>query len=82
MAGVINAGSGLIGQDAGSKDNKDKSNALIAQQQAKTQEEKDLLDKEKQRQLDIANQNKIDILRRRRGSNSLLGDNSNQTTLG
>ena len=82
MAGIKNAGAGLIGQDAGSKDNKDKSNVLIAQQQSKAQEDKDLLDKEKQRQLDIANQNKIDILRRRRGSSSLLGDNSNQTTLG
>lgn len=88
MGGVTNAVAGLVGQDAGSRDKKDQANAQIAQAQAKAEADQAKLDAEKKRQLDIANQNKIDLLRRRKGSSSLLsGDGSStnsatQTTLG
>lgn len=89
MAGATNAVAGLIGQDAGSRDKRDQLNAQIAAAQAKAQADNNILDAQKKRERNIADQNKVNALRRRRKSSSLLsGDNTvsgngaTQTTLG
>jgi hypothetical protein len=87
MAGVVNAGAGLIGKDAGSQDKIDQQNARIAEKEAQATADAKILADAKKREQDIADQNKVDILRRRRGASSLLsGDgisnNATQQTLG
>lgn len=86
MTGVGNAARGLVGKDDGSNDARDRENARIAQKEAQVADDDAKLKAEKKRQQDIADQNKVDILRRRRGASSLLSDgtsnNATQQTLG
>lgn len=88
MAGAVNSVAGIVGQDDASKDRRAEVQRRIDAQQALVDEQNKKMEEAKKRQLSISNQNKVDALRRRRGSGSMISgsdtisNDAQQVTLG